>query len=48
MVSYLTYERYISIHALRKEGDKARSYAVMTYGISIHALRKEGDPHGDK
>ena len=43
MVSYLTYERYISIHALRKEGDKARSYAVMTYGISIHALRKEGD-----
>ena len=23
---------------------KARSYAVMTYGISIHALREEGDP----
>ena len=46
MVSYLTYERYISIHALRKEGDKARSYAVMTYGISIHALRKEGDGDG--
>ena len=34
----------ISIHALRKEGDRQRRTAYESESISIHALRKEGDP----
>ena len=35
---------YISIHALRKEGDGETSYTTKRgRQISIHALRKEGD-----
>ena len=33
----------ISIHALREEGDRARSCACRCDTISIHALREEGD-----
>ena len=33
----------ISIHALRGEGDRIRSYIRCLYCISIHALRGEGD-----
>ena len=33
----------ISIHALRKEGDRQRRTAYESESISIHALRKEGD-----
>ena len=35
---------YISIHALREEGDLSK-YAVISLksNISIHALREEGD-----
>ena len=35
---------YISIHALREEGDLDFYYPVFAnLGISIHALREEGD-----
>ena len=35
---------YISIHALREEGDRAdRPYCCCSPDISIHALREEGD-----
>ena len=35
--------RNISIHALRKEGDRIFSDPTKVFPISIHALRKEGD-----
>ena len=34
---------YISIHALRVEGDAVIAYQMCNYVISIHALRVEGD-----
>ncbi len=34
---------YISIHALREEGDQGRAGFFVIVGISIHALREEGD-----
>ena len=34
---------YISIHALREEGDNLAITAHSPHGISIHALREEGD-----
>ena len=34
---------YISIHALRGEGDNAKRGGRLRRGISIHALRGEGD-----
>ena len=42
---YDTYSRYIyiSIHALRGEGDESRLDYPLTRFISIHALRGEGD-----
>ena len=36
---------YISIHALREEGDSAEAKEFKASEISIHALREEGDPH---
>ena len=36
-------EAYISIHALRKEGDLDWGVGTPRKRISIHALRKEGD-----
>ena len=35
--------RSISIHALRREGDKGNIIRIPSYHISIHALRREGD-----
>ena len=35
--------RGISIHALRKESDRAEGGGRLLAGISIHALRKESD-----
>ena len=35
--------KYISIHALREEGDVRQSVSRFTSGISIHALREEDD-----
>ena len=35
--------RWISIHALREEGDHKSLYAARLLIISIHALREEGD-----
>ena len=38
---------YISIHALREEGDEmVASYGMAVGRISIHALREEGDLTG--
>ena len=37
---------YISIHALREEGDASGGQIVGTLIISIHALREEGDRRG--
>ena len=34
---------WISIHALREEGDANRMEMELPYHISIHALREEGD-----
>ena len=34
---------FISIHALREEGDHQRRFCANQTGISIHALREEGD-----
>ena len=34
---------YISIHALREEGDKDGYVRAYSKAISIHALREEGD-----
>ena len=34
---------FISIHALRKESDRAVVARPLPLGISIHALRKESD-----
>ena len=34
---------YISIHALREEGDRIASAVIVCAPISIHALREEGD-----
>ena len=36
-------DSFISIHALRVEGDGYRAFAVLCFIISIHALRVEGD-----
>ena len=36
-------EDYISIHALREEGDASQSDHQISQNISIHALREEGD-----
>ena len=36
-------DRYISIHALREEGDTWYSAKKQKRQISIHALREEGD-----
>ena len=38
-----TAPRWISIHALREEGDKEIYLSGTTTDISIHALREEGD-----
>ena len=36
---------YISIHALREEGDPPLAHRAQPHpAISIHALREEGDP----
>ena len=35
--------KFISIHALREEGDLHRGGESRNGGISIHALREEGD-----
>ena len=35
--------QFISIHALREEGDEPAAEAPAPTGISIHALREEGD-----
>ena len=35
--------RFISIHALREEGDRGQHLARYPLAISIHALREEGD-----
>ena len=35
--------QYISIHALREEGDIEVLAIIDAYEISIHALREEGD-----
>ncbi len=37
-------DTYISIHALRMEGDSSVTPVNLYKGISIHALRMEGDP----
>ena len=39
------WERNISIHALREEGDPMGGKAPVNGYISIHALREEGDQH---
>ena len=38
-----TIQRYISIHALREEGDNVCCRQLWSRLISIHALREEGD-----
>ena len=38
--------RFISIHALREEGDGHQALAGLSSNISIHALREEGDVCG--
>ena len=37
---------YISIHALREEGDDVAEGSTVLMDISIHALREEGDDGG--
>ena len=39
---------FISIHALREEGDLRQAFQVQKYYISIHALREEGDKFDEK
>ena len=39
---------FISIHALREEGDLADIVDVLRGDISIHALREEGDLHDSR
>ena len=36
-------KKFISIHALREEGDRATTSPRSNQRISIHALREEGD-----
>ena len=44
MISGLSRLFFISIHALREEGDPAVSWFISAFAaISIHALREEGD-----
>ena len=43
MFSILVSSRYISIHALREEGDLVLTVRSTFVPISIHALREEGD-----
>ena len=40
---YRSHPQYISIHALREEGDAGRAGPEPAGRISIHALREEGD-----
>ena len=44
MTDYTVLLEYISIHALREEGDIIEGSARQVNNISIHALREEGDP----
>ena len=39
----MPYNKQISIHALREEGDEALIHRLLCNAISIHALREEGD-----
>ena len=39
---------YISIHALREEGDLYGDISERSWWISIHALREEGDGRADE
>ena len=43
MVSSASAIFFISIHALREEGDPETSNLLAVDAISIHALREEGD-----
>ena len=44
MIDSFALSAWISIHALRVEGDYAnKSHSSRMHGISIHALRVEGD-----
>ena len=43
VAGYVTKKTYISIHALREEGDVAIIRPSLLIAISIHALREEGD-----
>ncbi len=40
------HEQFISIHALREEGDQSGRLHLPNDTISIHALREEGDAAG--
>ena len=42
-VRHVRFIDIISIHALRKESDVARTIRLLSMMISIHALRKESD-----
>ena len=46
VVSHATNSNYISIHALREEGDLCAAGFGCKRKISIHALREEGDVSG--
>ena len=46
-VRHVRFIDIISIHALRKESDVARTIRLLSMMISIHALRKESDRHFD-
>ena len=43
MTGSIQTRKYISIHALRGEGDNFYGYEEISEDISIHALRGEGD-----
>ena len=44
MITPISRDSKISIHALREEGDHHQGAAFHDREISIHALREEGDP----
>ena len=48
MNNYKQYLEWISIHALREEGDAQRHRELRGCGISIHALREEGDARSSR
>ena len=48
MPTRLLWEHFISIHALREEGDLDAWHYADDYNISIHALREEGDELHDE